>query len=72
MLANQRKANLGPVAKNEECVQSVLYTGYLLTLVKRDEQQLARLKQLGMSAADEAKLTAMRDYIFKHAASISR
>lgn len=70
MLANQRKADLA-VTKNDECVHSLRHCIGSLT-AHRDEQQLARLKQLGMTAADEAKLAAMREYIFKHSAAISR
>jgi hypothetical protein len=39
---------------------------------KRDEAQLLKLQNLGMTSADEAKLTAMRDYILKLASNASR
>jgi phosphoinositide-3-kinase regulatory subunit 4 len=38
----------------------------------RDEASLSKLRQLGMSTSDEAKLVAMRDYINKLAGAISR
>lgn len=39
---------------------------------KRDEVQLLKLQNLGMTPADETKLTAMRDYILKLASNASR
>jgi len=39
---------------------------------KRDEVQLTKLQNLGMTSADEVKLTAMRDYILKLANNASR
>jgi hypothetical protein len=41
-------------------------------LVCRDEAQLSKLQQLGMTATEETKLLAMRDYILKLANAISR
>jgi hypothetical protein len=41
-------------------------------MCKRDEVQLLKLQNLGMTSADEAKLTAMRDYILKLANNASR
>ncbi|EIN14505.1 hypothetical protein PUNSTDRAFT_96429 [Punctularia strigosozonata HHB-11173 SS5] len=38
---------------------------------EEDETQLAKLRQLGMSSGDEAKLLAMRDYISKLADAVS-
>ena len=38
----------------------------------RDEAQLQKLRQLGMTAVEEAKLMAMRDYILKLANAIGR
>jgi phosphoinositide-3-kinase regulatory subunit 4 len=38
----------------------------------RDEGHLAKLRQLGMTPAEEAKLVSMRDYILKLANAISR
>lgn len=40
--------------------------------MNRDEAQLAKLYNLGMSSSDEAKLLAMRDYILKLANAMSR
>ena len=39
---------------------------------KRDEVQLLKLQNLGMTSADEPKLMAMRDYIIKLATNASR
>lgn len=39
--------------------------------IGRDEVQLHKLRQLGMTGSEEAKLTAMRDYIMKLANAIS-
>ncbi len=38
----------------------------------RDESHLAKLRQLGMTSTEEAKLVSMRDYIMKLANAISR
>ena len=38
----------------------------------RDELQLGKLEQLGMSATEEAKLIALREYIAKHADAVTR
>lgn len=38
----------------------------------RDEAQLTKLQQLGMTPSEETKLLAMRDYILKLANAISR
>ncbi len=38
----------------------------------RDEGHLAKLRQLGMTPTEEAKLVSMRDYIMKLANAISR
>ena len=38
----------------------------------RDEVHIAKLQQLGMTHAEEAKLLALRDYIVKLANVISR
>ena len=38
----------------------------------RDEAQIAKLQQLGMTPNEEVKLLAMRDYIWKLAQAISR
>jgi phosphoinositide-3-kinase regulatory subunit 4 len=40
--------------------------------VFRDEGHLAKLRQLGMTSTEEAKLVSMRDYIVKLAIAISR
>jgi len=39
--------------------------GLTRMVLRRDEQQLQRLHQLGMKVAEEAKLMAMRDHISK-------
>ena len=39
---------------------------------RRDEAQITKLQQLGMTPNEEAKLLAMRDYIWKLAQAISR
>ncbi len=38
----------------------------------RDEGHLAKLRQLGMTSTEEAKLVSMRDYIVKLANAVSR
>lgn len=38
----------------------------------RDEAQLTKLQQLGMTTVDESKLQAMRDFIWKLARNIAR
>lgn len=38
----------------------------------RDELQLGKLEQLGMTAPEEAKLIALRDYIAKSADAVNR
>ena len=38
----------------------------------RDEAQIAKLQQLGMTSTEEAKLVAMKDYLLKLARAISR
>ena len=38
----------------------------------RDEAQLTKLQNLGMTSNDEAKLLAIRDYILKLANAMSR
>lgn len=51
------------------------YPFYLISApdrLGRDEAQLIKLRQLGMTAIEEAKLLVMRDYILKLAAAISR
>jgi hypothetical protein len=44
----------------------------MIRALYRDEGHLAKLRQLGMSPAEEAKLVSMRDYILKLANAISR
>ncbi len=41
-------------------------------VIFRDESHLAKLRQLGMTSTEEAKLASMRDYIMKLANAISR
>ena len=41
-------------------------------IITRDEVQLNKLKNMGMTSSDEAKLLAMRDYVLKLANAISR
>jgi DNA-directed RNA polymerase alpha subunit len=43
-----------------------------IQIVSRDESQLAKLRQLGMTSVEEIKLVSMRDYILKLANAISR
>jgi phosphoinositide-3-kinase regulatory subunit 4 len=43
-----------------------------LNLRYRDDAQIVKLQQLGMSSAEEAKLVALRDYILKLANAIKR
>ena len=38
----------------------------------RDEAQLAKLQQLGLTSTEEVKLSAMRDYMLKLGRAISR
>ncbi|KII91699.1 hypothetical protein PLICRDRAFT_51832 [Plicaturopsis crispa FD-325 SS-3] len=56
-----------------ESVISVRRTGSVITRNKseEDEIQITRLQNLGMTATEEAKLLAMRDYIQKLARAIS-
>jgi hypothetical protein len=44
----------------------------MLIAFDRDETQISKLQQLGMTTSEEAKLLAMRDYILKLANAISR
>ncbi len=41
-------------------------------IASRDENQLAKLRQIGMTSTEEMKLVSMRDYILKLANAISR
>ena len=43
-----------------------------LSHYRRDDAQLAKLKQMGMSSTEESKLLAMRDYIIKLANATAR
>ena len=43
-----------------------------LSHCRRDDAQLAKLKQMGMSSTEESKLLAMRDYILKLANATAR
>lgn len=43
-----------------------------LTSTRRDEAQLGKLQQLGMTSSDEIKLMAMREYISKLANATAR
>lgn len=45
---------------------------FTIQAVFRDESHLAKLRQLGMTSTEEAKLVSMRDYIVKLAIAISR
>ena len=61
--------------KSEECVSFlVLLTNLVekLSLHLRDEAQLNKLKELGMTPGEEAKLLALRDYVLKLANAVSR
>jgi phosphoinositide-3-kinase, regulatory subunit 4 len=58
--------------KSEECVPHTTITFGASLAFLRDETQLGKLRQLGMSSGEEAKLLAMRDYIAKLADAISR
>lgn len=50
-----------------------LSSAYILYLFeRRDEAQLMKLQQLGMTTVDESKLMAMRDFISKLARNIAR
>lgn len=44
----------------------------LMWVCGRDEAQISRLQQLGMTSTEEAKLQAMKDYVVKLARAISR
>jgi phosphoinositide-3-kinase regulatory subunit 4 len=52
------------------CCQSLIIS--ILQAVFRDESHLAKLRQLGMTSTEEAKLVSMRDYIVKLGIAISR
>src|SRR5882757_6239717 len=43
-----------------------------IQIASRDENQLAKLRQLGMTSMEEMKLVSMRDYILKLANAVSR
>jgi len=58
--------------KSEEFVSSIDLLASLLIHCCRDEAQLSKLQQLGMTSTEEAKLVAMKDYILKLARAISR
>jgi phosphoinositide-3-kinase regulatory subunit 4 len=60
-------------AKSEEWVNPTLsLSRHSRNFSLRDEANLAKLRQLGMAAGDEAKLTALRDYIAKLSKAIAR
>ena len=58
--------------KSEECVPYGFFLVVSYKDFRRDEVQLTKLQQLGMTPNEEAKLLAMRDYIWKLAQAISR
>lgn len=43
-----------------------------IQITSSDENQLSKLRQLGMTSVEEMKLVSMRDYILKLANAISR
>ena len=49
-----------------------LITDKILSLIVSDELQLQKLQQIGMDAAGEAKLMALRDQMMKLAKTIDR
>lgn len=56
---------LGRTDRKSRCPFYFIYFIYLYLYVFRDEAQLGKLQQLGMTQSDENKLLAMRDYIVK-------
>lgn len=61
--------------KSEEYVAfSIFRSGEIdyVFYLSRDEAQISKLQNLGMTSSDEAKLLAMRDYILKLANATSR
>ena len=65
-----RKAST-PRVKTDEYVQ-LGHTNERIQTTSRDENQLAKLRQLGMTSIEEMKLVSMRDYILKLANAVSR
>lgn len=59
--------------KSEECASPrISLSSPSYGEIGRDEAQIAKLQQLGMTPNEEAKLLAMRDYIWKLSQAISR
>jgi phosphoinositide-3-kinase regulatory subunit 4 len=58
--------------KSDEYVIAYMCSVCWLTSDFRDEAQLTKLQNLGMTSNDESKLLAMRDYILKLASAMSR
>ncbi|KAI0267262.1 hypothetical protein BC834DRAFT_870444 [Gloeopeniophorella convolvens] len=55
----------------QDSVVAIRKTTTARNKTEEDESQLARLRQLGMTSTEEAKLMSMRDYILKLANAIS-
>lgn len=58
--------------KTDEYMRPAFDHRYHSSLFFRDEGHLVKLRQLGMTSTEEAKLVSMRDYIVKLANAVSR